>query len=485
MKTFFKLVGIGLIGLIIVILFNTFSAKSIQPEPFDQKIPDVSQSAVNHLSMAVQYKTISHKIEMMDNEAFDGLLTFIDSTYPNFTAISTKEIFGSHTLLYEWKGSDPKLLPHLYMGHIDVVPVEVSSKSKWHSPPFSGEINDGFIYGRGTLDDKACVIALLETAEQLIKNGFKPRHSIYFLFGQDEEIGGHEGAELVANKFLDENTEIGLIWDEGTIIGKDMVPKITEEVALIGIAEKGYVSFELSTEIEGGHSSIPESENSIGELTKAINALMANPFPYEISPPVQGFIDYMGPELPFDMKIAFTNTWLFKPLIFGAYAKTGSGRALIQTTVVPTIFKAGFKDNVVPVSAKAVVNCRILPGHSIESTLQYLSDVINNDKIKINPQETQVNPSRSTDYKTLEFRTIASAVKTVYPQSYSSPFLMLGATDSRHFEPVCKKIFKFAPFVYESGDLARLHGLNERIHIDNFKKGIQIYSLAIENLDKL
>ena len=484
MKTFLKILAFSLLVLIAIVLINTFTATSVQPEPFNEEPPTVPETAIDHLSLAIQFPTIAHKIEMMDREAFDGLLQFIDSTYLLFSSATSKTIVSSHTLLYRWEGSEPGLEPNLFMGHMDVVPIEAATRDKWDYSPFSGAVDNGFINGRGSLDDKNTVIGLLEAAEMLIKKGFKPKRTIYFLFGQDEEIGGHEGARLVVEKFVREGTHLNMVWDEGTIIGKELVPGMENEVALIGIAEKGYVSFELHAEVEGGHSSMPASSNSIGDLSTAIAKLQENPFPFEIAAPVEGFIEYLGPEMPFVNRMAFSNTWLFEPMIINTYASNENGRALIHTTMAPTIFKAGIKDNVIPTSAKAVVNCRILPGHDVEETKARIEAVINNPNIRVTPQETQQNPSKSTDYNSTVFRTICSSVRTVYPESRSAPFLMLGATDSRHFEPVCEHIIKFAPFVYESEDLPRLHGINERIHVDNFKKGIQIYCLAIENLDE-
>ena len=485
MKLFFRVSVVTLMVIFLVLAYNFMSFKTIQPEALDQKPPTIDSLAARHLSQAVQFKTISHKVEMLDAKALNGLLKFLETTYPTFHQVAHKETFSTHTLLYKWEGSDPSLKPIMYMGHLDVVPIERATEEQWVQPPFSGKVTDNFIYGRGTLDDKCTVIGLLEAAEILAKEDFKPKRTIYILFGQDEEIGGGQGSEIVANHFREEGLELELIWDEGTVIGKDLVPRMPNEVALIGIAEKGYVSYNLTCQMPGGHSSMPPENSAISNLNRALVAIADNPFPYEISKPVEGFIDYIGPVSPFLNKLAFSNRWLFEPLIFHSYAATGGGRALIQTSMSATIVKAGVKDNVIPSKAQAVVNCRILPGENLESTLEYLNEIINDTTIKISPQETQQNPSQSSDYNNLYFNTIGSVVKTVYPKSNISPFLMLGATDSRHFDGLCDKIYKFAPFVYESEDLKLLHGINEKISIENFNKGIQIYYMSIKNLNQL
>ncbi len=461
------------------------SFENVQPEALEQDPPKIDSLAAVHLSKAVQFKTISHKVEMLDKKALNGLVNYLESSYPTFHKIAKKEVFSTHTLLYKWEGTDPDLKPVMYMGHMDVVPIERATEEQWVHPPFSGNIADGFIYGRGTLDDKCTIIGLLEAAEMLTKEGFKPKRTIYLLFGQDEEIGGGQGSEMVADRFKEEGLELEMIWDEGTIIGKNLVPGMPDEIALIGISEKGYISYNLTCQIPGGHSSMPPINSAISSLNRALVAIADNPFPYKISAPVEGFIDYIGPVSPFVNKLAFSNKWLFEPLIFKSYAATGSGRALIQTSMSATIVKAGVKDNVVPSKAQAIVNCRILPGENMETTLAYLNEIVNDTTIKITPQETQQNPSQSSDYSNTYFKTIDGAVKTIYPRSNVSPFLMLGATDSRHFDGLSNKIYKFAHFVYSQDDLALLHGINEKISIENFNKGIQIYYMSMKNIDDI
>ena len=485
MKLFFRVAVVTIMVIVLLLAYNFMSFKSIQPEALDQNPPTIDSLAALHLSKAIQFKTISHKVEMLDKKALNGLVKFLETTYPNFHKVAQKNVFSTHTLLYKWEGSDTSLKPVMYMGHMDVVPIERATEEQWLHPPFSGNIQNGFIYGRGALDDKCTVIGLLEASEMLAKEEFKPKRTIYILFGQDEEIGGGQGAELVAEKFKEEGLELEMIWDEGTVIGKNLVPGMPDEVALIGISEKGYISYNLTCQIPGGHSSMPPINSAISNLNRALVAIADNPFPYKISKPVEGFIQYIGPVSPFMNKLAFSNKWLFEPLIFKSYAATGSGRALIQTSMSATIVKAGVKDNVVPSKAQAIVNCRILPGENMETTLAYLNNIINDTTIKITPQETQQNPSQSSSYKNVYFQTLGSVVKTVYPKSNVSPFLMLGATDSRHFDGLCNKIYKFAPFVYTYDDLALLHGINEKISIENFNKGIQVYYMSMKNINEL
>lgn len=484
MKRLLQVLVLAIVILVSILMYNMLSAPFLQPEPLDKKLHPVSETAFTHLSEAVQFQTISHKIGMMDTAAFNGLLQFIEHSYPAIHNVTNHEVLSTHTLLYTWKGSDPKLKPQLYMGHIDVVPVERATIDQWEHPPFSGTIDDEFIWGRGTLDDKGTVIGLLEAAEILANSGFKPRHTIYFLFGQDEEILGDEGAVKAVEKFKNEGISLSFAWDEGLFIGDGMVPGIDGKVALIGTAEKGAANYELSVELEGGHASVPNKENAVGELASAITQLKENPFPYELCTPISGFMEYLGPVMPFANRLAFSNPYLMKPLIYSAYAKNGKTRAMIHTTIAPTIFKAGIKNNVIPSTAKAVVNCRILPGHTVESTREYLEKTIDNPNVQIKTMNG-ADPGRETDYHSEEFMKLSEVVKTVYPDCYVAPSLMLAATDSRHFEEIADYVFKFAPLVYKNEDVPRLHGINERLSKENFEKAIQIFALAIEEMDAL
>lgn len=250
------------------------------------------------------------------------------------------------------------------MAHQDVVPVEGASMKMCKQAPFAGAVQQDAIWGRGAADDKFCLFSILEATERLLQQGYRPSRSIYFVFGHDEETGG-KGVAAAAKLFQSRGIKAEWVLDEGGEINTEIPGLKGQPVAIIGTAEKGYLSVDLSVNIDGGHSSMPQPETAIDVLTEAIHNLRANTFKPEFTAPVEGFFRYLGPEMPFGSKLAIANRWLFKNLLFRIYHKSPGGNALIRTTIAPTIIQAGLKDNVIPNYAHATVNFRILPGTSI------------------------------------------------------------------------------------------------------------------------
>ncbi len=430
--------------------------------------------AVENLSTALTHPTVSHAVEMLDTAAFDGLLKYMRATYPN-TYANVVDTFGTHSLLIYIEGSDPQLMPALFMGHMDVVPAP--SPHEWIVPPFEGKIVNDSLYGRGTLDDKLGVFGLLEAAERLSSE--KPQRSHYFVFGQDEEIGGTLGAKAISQYFLDKGIEFEFVMDEGGVLGNDLIPGIEGNVALIGIAEKGYLSVNLSTRYPGGHSSMPELENSITIIADAITALQANPLPAEFSKPISGFMAHLGPELPFTQRMAFAHPGIFKSIIEGVYNESASGRSLIHTTMAPTIMRGGIKDNIIPSQAQATLNFRILPGVTKEDLVAYVEQTINDPRITISTEDDFELSEGVSDYNHHSFVKIGRAITETYPGTLITPYLTVGATDGRHFHKVSDNVFRFLPVPLGATDVKRLHGRNERIWTQDVVHACQCYERII------
>jgi len=377
--------------------------------------------------------------------------------------------------LYKWVGKNASLKPYIIMAHQDVVPIEEASRKLWTVEPFEGVVKENFIWGRGTTDDKINLISIMEAAEKLVKENFQPERTIYFAFGHDEEVGG-TGAIAIAKWFKENNIEAELVIDEGGIITKEKLPGITKPVALIGNAEKGYFSLELSVELSGGHSSMPANETAIDILTKALVKLRAKPFEPKLSESVQGMMKSLGPEMPFVQKMAFANPWLFKSLIIGTYEKSAASNAMIRTTLVPTIINAGIKDNVIPTVAKATINMRLLPGDKSEVIKEQLKKIIDDDRVKF--KNLLVNEaSNVTPYTGEAFNHVSSTIKQSLPDVLSTPFLMIGATDSRHFQEVSPNIIKFSPMIDPIG----FHGIDERVSLESFKTSIFFFENLMRN----
>jgi carboxypeptidase PM20D1 len=321
----------------------------------------------------------------------------------------------------------------------------------------------------------------MEAVEALLEEGYRPERTFYLALGHDEEIGGSLGARTIAGHLKEQGVQAEFVIDEGGSISRDMIPGMESDVAMIGIAEKGFASLYLSLEMEGGHSSMPEKETSIDVMAGAISRLKSNPLPAEISPGLEAFMEYLGPEMPFMNKMAFANPWLFKPMILSAYEESSTGNALVRTTTSPTMFHSGVKDNIIPLSAKATVNFRILSESSVEEVIEHVKRVVSDDRIKIEVGETRMDPSKVSDIRTKNFGNLHRTIAEVFPEVKVAPYLVVGATDSRHFSEVSDQIFRFAPIRISPSNVKSFHGLNERVAVSDYHKAVNFYTQLIRN----
>ena len=472
-----------IVVLLIVIVVKTMTFTSLQVKTEPAILPDFGNESAANLSKAITFPTISVADNSpIDTVAFLGFHNFISEAYPLIRSKLEKELFSEFSLLYTWKGKNPELKPVILMAHMDVVPAGESVS--WQKNPFSGDNDGTYIWGRGTLDDKSAMISILEAVEKLISENYQPDRTIYFAFGHDEEVGGLKGARVIASTLKERGVTAEFVLDEGMAITLGMVPMISKPVALIGTSEKGYLSVKLSVEMEGGHSSTPEKESAITVLNQALYNLHKKEMKARISAPVKDFIRYIGPEMPIYAKVIFANSWLFNDLILKIYTGSSSGNALVRTTTAPTIMNAGIKDNVIPTKAEAVVNFRILPGETSADVFQHVSNVISDQRVKITAFEGIDEPSPASPVNGAGFKIISATIRQVFPEVIVSPTLMLASSDSRKFSDISQNIFKFAPIFVTAEDMARIHGLNERVKISDFIGGIGFYYQLIRNADK-
>lgn len=467
--------------LLIVIIVKTLLFKSLQTKSEPVSIIAFGTESVDHLSKAIGFPTISYSVDSpVDSAAFEAYLSFIDETYPLIKSRLKKELFNKFSVLYTWQGKNPSLKPVILLAHLDVVPT--GDTATWDKKPFSGENDGTYIWGRGTLDDKSEMISILEAVEKLLSEGFVPERTIYLSFGHDEEIGGTRGAAKIAGSLKEKGVEAEFVLDEGMVITVGMVPMLKKPVALIGTSEKGYLSVKLAVEMAGGHSSTPEKESALIVLNNAIYNLVHKQMKAKISEPVNDFIRYIGPEMPFYAKAIFANKWILKGVLLNIYQGTGSGNALVRTTTAPTIIHAGIKDNIIPTRAEAVVNFRILPGETSSEVLAHVEKVVNDKRVKIIPFKDDLSePVPASPSEAPAFLNIFKTIREVYPEAVIAPTMMLGSSDSKHFTIITKNIYRFAPLIINSEDMSRMHGLNERVKIEDFKRGIGFYYQLIKN----
>jgi carboxypeptidase PM20D1 len=383
---------------------------------------------------------------------------------------------ATNSLLYTWKGRDSALKPILLLGHLDVVPVEVGAQKDWQEEAFSGRIRDGFIWGRGAIDNKSAVMGTLEAVEMLLSEGFNPARTVYLAFGHDEEVGGSNGAREIAALLRARGVELEMALDEGGVIGDGLLPGVNSPVALVGVAEKGFASIELRVHGEGGHSSLPPQQSAVGILSAAIALLEQNPMDSRFDGATRDLFETIGPHFPFAQRAAFANLWFARPLVLRSLEGAATTNAMIRTTAAVTIFQAGEKDNILPSVARAVVNFRILPGDGVDAVIAHVRHVINDNRVDVRiVGRFSTEPSEVSNSKTPSFRTLERAIRSVTPDAIVAPYLVVVVTDARYYTDLTTNIYRFLPLRLTSDDLKRMHGIDERIAIDNYENAIRIY----------
>ena len=480
---------------------NDFS--SLQMRGVEQVSIEVDlDGAVKRLSRAVQFPTISNQDRSdFDTEAFKGYHQLLVDSYPNVHKTLKREVLGDprpYSLLYTWEGKDKSLPPALFYAHMDVVPVPEESRDQWKQDPFAGTVADGYIWGRGVLDDKNQIHGILEAAEMKIQEGWQPSRTLYFVFGQDEEVGGPEGARYVADVLEKRGIErFAFVIDESAPLIPGLFPGIPDNTALIGIAQKGFISLELAIHGVGGHSSQPPEESNIGILAEAITKLEDGQFPYKIHPAVRHQYRYMGPELdkakqPMYEAVAFGKDGEMTDLeqaFIEEMAENQVTRAMLHTTIAVTMFNAGIKDNVLPPSATAVVNFRPMPGDTPEVIIAHVKEAIDDERITITDISASTPATKVANPEGKGYLALEKTIRQIWGNDLIvSPFFVIGGSDSKHFQAR-----EFAPDVYtitgiqlESiKEFDGFHGVNERIRVDEYGRTIGFFYQLMSNLEDL
>ncbi len=459
-----------------------FTSRQLDVAPALPVQPDGNRVA-SHLSQAVQIATVSYgEKDSIRYEKFNEFHRFLESAFPKVHKQLRREVINDYTLLYRWEGKDNRLDPVLLMAHQDVVPP--GNSDLWDHPPFAGEIQDGFVYGRGTMDDKASLISIIAAVEYLLEKGYVPGRTVYLAFGHDEEIGGRDGAVVISQTLKERRISPWLVLDEGMAVVHNMIPGMKNPVGLVGIAEKGYMTLRLEAKGEGGHSSMPPAKTAIGILSEGLTALQNNPLPAAFSGPAKQMFEFIGPEMPFLTRLIFANTFIFSPLLISRFEEQPSTNALIRTTTAITTINGGEKENVLPVSAAATVNFRIRPGDTIESVIRHVTALVDTSLISIVHLNKQFSsePSVVAPVDSEAFLLLQKTIAQVFPLAVISPGLMVGGSDSRHMETLTPNVYRFMPMNLYPEDLKRIHGIDERISIDDLKEMVRFYIRLLENI---
>lgn len=453
------------------------------PEPVESIIalavqPDL---VAEHLSTALRIQTVSTgEGDPTASASFEKLHAKFEKMYPRLHGVLKLETVNEHSLLYTWAGRNPELEPVMFCGHMDVVPADPSTLNEWTHPPFAGVVADGFVWGRGALDMKGTVISVLEAVESLIKTGYQPERTVYLAFGHDEEIGGLHGARAIAGLLAERGEKLAAVLDEGGAIMSGAIPGVPLPIALVGIAEKGYSSLLLKIEGRPGHSSMPPQHTAIGVLGRALTRIEANPMPARLSM-ARLMFEELGIFLPFANRLALGNTWLMGGVLLRKLAGSPTTNALIRTTAAVTLAQGGVKDNILPSQAQATVNCRLLPGDTRASLLAHYRKAVDDEAVQISlPEETSWEASPVSSIESPVFTSLSRTIRQVYPEVVVAPYLMAGASDSRHYIGLTGNIYRFSPDLMDNNLMHTIHGINERVSIESLGRKVQFYGQLIQ-----
>jgi len=485
MKRLLAIVGLALLAFVGLLLGR---ALVLRPTPSEAApAPRIAlgdeAAIVERLAAAIRIQTVSHQDPAADDPAvFQAFRDLLERSYPALHAALRRELVADRTLVYTWPGRDASLPAAVLMAHQDVVPVEPGTESSWEQPPFSGAVAGGFVWGRGTMDTKSKLTAICEAIERLAAQGFQPKRTLLIVSGHDEEVGGR-GARAVAERFRAEGRRFAWVLDEGGVIGDGLVPGVAKPVALIGIAEKGYVTLTVTASAEGGHSSMPPPHTAIGMLAAAIARIESHPMPGALRGATHAFFAAIGPSMSLPLRVAVANADVLGPLLVWQLGQSPRGNALIRTTTAVTMIEGGIKENALPATARALVNFRILPGDTVEGVLAHVRGAVDDPLVTVDLLDPNAanEPSSESRVDSEGFALLRRTIAELDPDAVVAPNLVLGATDARQFHALSDSVYRFGPLHVGPDDLKRPHGTNERVGVDDYLDSIRFYVRLLEN----
>jgi carboxypeptidase PM20D1 len=480
-----RYIGWGLVGavaiLVAVVLGRTLAYRAEAgvetPVALAAPIPiDVHQAAA-HLSQAIRFQTVSHQDPKADDpKAWEDQRAWLVAAYPKFHAVASREVIGGGTLIYTWKGSDPTLQPIVLMAHQDVVPISPGTEGQWTAPPFSGAIQDGAVWGRGSIDDKGSLVAIMEACEALAAKGFHPVRTLIIVSGEHEETSGgsvDQAAALLAKR----EVHALFVLDEGLSIIDDN-PVTHQPAALIGVAEKGYATLNITAKGKGGHSSTPPPSTAVVTLAKAVVAIADKPFPMTLGGPTEEMLRALAPQMPFMTRMAVANTWLFGPLVIKQFAATPAGASQLHTTIAPTMLQGSPKENVLPETATAKINYRIYPGQTVGDVMDRAKAAVGALPVTLKWEGRANNPSAVASTRSGAYRVIAALAEDM-EHVPAAPALMIAATDSYRMSPIATDIYKFEFTRGKLSDTEMIHGTNEHLSLQNLNRLTEFFARLI------
>ena len=465
------ILGVVLLFLAVLVIRALLFDPKPQPQLDAEPIDFDKDAAVSSLQRLVQCKTVSNVDPSLEDDAeFQKLIDSLPELYPDILKVCTFTRFPDRGLLFHWKGKRSDK-PAVMMSHYDVVPVV---EQMWEKPPFAGILEDGVLWGRGTLDTKVTMNGALSAANYLVRQGFVPEQDVYFAFSGGEEVNG-QGAVHIVDYFAENGITPELVVDEGGAVVENVFPGVKVPCGMIGIAEKGMINVRYTVHSGGGHASAPLPKSPVTDLARACRKIVDNPFPMHLTPPVAGLFDTLGRRSTFVYKLIFSNLWCFKPILNKiCIASGGEMNALVRTTTAFTQMSGSSARNVIPAQASMVSNMRLNPQDTVASAVEYLKKTVNDPSVEIEVLESN-EPSRISQADCDSYRKVAAAVSATWNGCITSPYLMVQCSDSRHYGRISDKVYRFSAMDLTKEERGSIHGNNERIRVETIHKSVEFY----------
>lgn len=448
-----------------------------------------SRRAAASLAELVTYRTVSIRTGEEATAEFEAFIAALPRLYPAVHAALEVERVNGHALLYRWPGralaedpaEDPAApaRPSVLMAHYDVVPA--GDPGEWTHAPFSGHNDGTFLWGRGTLDDKGQLVAILEAAESLLRTGYAPAHDLYFSFGNNEETAG-DSAAAAADLLAGRGVEPWLVLDEGGAVAGGAFPGVSRAAAVVGVAEKGILDVELLTRDPGGHASTPPRMGATARLARAITRIERSPFPQSLPDVTAEMLRRFGPHTPAPLRAVFAQVVLLRKPITWLFARLGNEtNAMTRTTVAITTLEGSSGANVLAATAKANANIRVAVGETVEGTVARLRKIIRDPKVELRVVEGN-DPSPVSPSSGPQWELLAGCIGQIYPEAIITPYIMMGGTDSRRFTGICGNVYRFAPFFMDVPARGSIHAFDEKISLDTLEQGVRFYETLMREL---
>ena len=468
--------------LIILVLISVVLIRTLRFKPLDAPITEREEilvdgdRAVSALAEMIRCRTVSDRNKENEDAAeFEKFERLLPTLFPHVYEKCDFEKVGDRALLFRYHGKSADA-PTVLMAHYDVVSV---SDSEWQKPPFDGIIEDGVLWGRGTLDTKGTLCGILSAAEKLISDGFVPSNDVYFAFGGDEEINGHGASDIVA-LFRDRGITPSAVYDEGGAVVEKVFPGVSTPCALIGIAEKGMLNVEYSVKGGGGHSSSPAPHTPVGVLARACVRMESSPFKFRITPPAAKMLDTLGRRSTFVYRMIFSNLWLFSPVLnMLTKSQGGEMNALMRTTTAFTQMRGSDGVNVIPPVARMVSNHRIIPGETTDDLLARIKKIVNDDRVEVRMIDG-MNPSVVSRTDVEGWQRISDTVRETWTDAIVSPYLMVACSDSRHWGVISDRVYRFSAMALTKEERGYIHGNDERIPTEKIVKTVEFFTRLIK-----